>query len=287
MSICENLCPNEGRTQVVLLGTGTPNADPARSGPAVAVVVDETAYLVDAGAGVVRRAAAAWQMGVDGLSVDRLRHLFLTHLHSDHTIGLPDLMFTPWEMGRREPLAVFGPRGTVRMTEHLLAAYGEDIRERVEGLEPTHPMGYQVNATDIEEGVVYEDRGVTVEAFAVDHGSWPAVGYRFETQDLTIVISGDTASAEKNLDAYRGCDVLIHEVQSDAGLARRSPAWRRYHAAHHTMASELAAVASEVEPGLLVLYHQLTHGVSEEELLAEVRRGYDGEVVSGRDLDVY
>ena len=287
MSIGEDLVPVEDQTRVVLLGTGTPNANPARSGPAVAVVVDDTAYVVDAGAGVVRRAAAAWQMGVHGLAVDRLRHLFLTHLHSDHTIGLPDLIFTPWEMGRREPLVVYGPRGTDRMTKHVLAAYEEDIRERLEGLEPAHAEGYRVNATEIDPGAVYEDDGVKVVAFAVDHGTWPAFGYRFETEDRTIVISGDTASAERNLDAYRGCDVLCHEVQSDAGLVRRSPPWSRYHAAYHTTASELAAVASEVEPGLLVLYHQLFHGVSEEELLAEVCQGYTGEVVSGRDLDIY
>ena len=109
----------------------------------------------------------------------------------------------------------------------------------------------------------------------------------FETLERTVVISGDTASPERNLEAYRGCDVLVHEIQSDAGLARRSAPWRRYHAAYHTTASELAAVASEVEPGLLVLYHQLFHGVAEEELLAEVRKGYDGKVVSGRDLEVY
>ena len=189
-------------------------------------------------------------------------------------------------MGRRSPLEIYGPPGTEAMAEHLLAAYAEDIRERLEGPEPTSASGCRAQATEIEPGPIYEDRNVAVEAFAVDHGTWPAFGYRFETLDRTIVISGDTASPHENVEAYQGCDVLIHEVQSSAGLARRSTAWRRYHARYHTAARELAQVASQARPGLLVLYHQLFHGVTERQLLAEVLDGYDGLVVSGRDLDV-
>ena len=274
-------------SQIVLLGTGTPNADPTRSGPAVAIVAQGTPYLVDAGPGVVRQAAAAHQAGCAGLAVDRLSRVFLTHLHSDHTAGLPDLLLTPWVMGRRAPLEVHGPPGVEGLTEHLLAAYGDDIRQRLDGPEPANATGWRARAKAIQPGVVYEDERVTVEAFPVDHGSWPAFGYRFQTPDRTIVISGDTAAPEKNLVAYRGCDVLIHEVQSTLGLAGRSPAWRRYHAAYHTSAHELAEVASRAQPGLLILYHQLFHGVSEEALLQEVRQGYDGPVVSGQDLDVY
>jgi ribonuclease BN (tRNA processing enzyme) len=274
-------------SKIVLLGTGTPNADPARSGPAVAFVVDGGPYLVDAGPGVVRRAAAAHLDGIAGLAVDRLNRVFLTHLHSDHTVGLPDLLLTTWTMGRREPLEVYGPSGTAAMIDHILAAYAEDVRERLTGPEPAVEAGWRVEVKEIEAGIVYEDRRVRVEAFPVDHGSWPTFGYRFESLDRTVVISGDTASPERNVAAYAGSDVLIHEVQSSRGLARRSPAWHRYHSAYHTSAHELAAVASEVKPGLLVLYHQLFHGVSEQELLDEVRRGYDGPIVSGRDLDVY
>ena len=274
-------------SQIVLLGTGTPNPDPARSGPAVAVVVAGTPYLVDAGPGVVRRAAAAHRAGIAGLTVDRLSHVFLTHLHSDHTAGLPDLLFTGWTMGRRMPLAVYGPAGVEPMMEHLLAAYRQDVRERLEGPEPANATGWRARTETVEPGVVYEDERVTVEAFPVDHGSWPAFGYRFEVPDRTIVISGDTAAPEKNLAAYRGCDVLIHEVQSSAGLARRSPAWRRYHAAYHTSAHELAEAASQARPGLLILYHQLFHGVSERALVEEVRQGYEGRVVSSQDLEVY
>jgi len=273
--------------QIVLLGTGTPNADPNRSGPSVAIVVDQVPYLVDAGPGVVRRAAAAYRNGVVGLEASRLNRLFVTHLHSDHTTGYPDLILTPWVLGRRKPLEVYGPPGIKAMTEHLLAAYREDVRERLEGLEPANDTGYEVHAYEIKPGIVYRDERVTVEAFAVDHGSWPAFGYKFRTPDRTIAISGDTAAAARCIEAYRGCDVLIHEVYSAVGLEKRTADWQRYHANLHTSAHELAAIASEVQPELLILYHQLFQGVSEQDLLSEVQERYDGHVISGRDLGVY
>jgi ribonuclease BN (tRNA processing enzyme) len=268
-------------SQVILLGTGTPNADPDRSGPALAVVVNQTPYIVDAGPGVVRRAAAA------GLDVSQLKRAFITHLHSDHTAGYADLILTPWVLGRCEPLKVYGPPGIRAMTEHLLAAYQEDVRERLEGLEPANETGYAVQAREVGPGLVYLDENVSVEAFAVNHGSWPALGYKFHTPDRVIAISGDTAPARSCIEAYRGCDVLVHEVHSARGWEGRSPDWQRYHASVHTSSRELAEIAAQVRPGLLILYHQLFHGVSEQELLREVREFYDGEVVSGQDLDVY
>jgi ribonuclease BN (tRNA processing enzyme) len=275
------------RSRVVLLGTGTPNADPARSGPSVAIVVDGTPYLVDFGPGVVRRAAAAHEAGVEGLEPSRLERAFLTHLHSDHTAGLPDLILSPWVLGRRVPLQVYGPPGLRDMVDHVLSAYREDIRERLDGLEPANPTGHRVNATDIGPGIVYRDDRVTVEAFAVNHGSWPAYGYRFTASDRVVVVSGDTAPFEGWAEAYAGCDVLVHEVQSADGLRDREPAWRAYHASVHTTTIDLADVATIVAPRLLILYHQLFHGVTEGRLVEEVRARYVGDVVSGRDLDVY
>jgi ribonuclease BN (tRNA processing enzyme) len=282
-----SLEPSRDSAQVVLLGTGTPNADPERSGPSVAVVVEQTPYLVDFGPGVVRRAAAAHRAGVRALDVPRLNRAFVTHLHSDHTAGYPDLILTPWVLEREEPLEVYGPAGIRAMTAHVLAAYEEDIRERQEGLEPINRTGHRVQVSEVEPGAVYQDEHVSVEAFAVRHGSWPAYGYKFYTPDRTIVISGDTAPFEGCIDVYRGCDVLVHEVYSSAGLEGRSPAWQRYHSSVHTSSRELAQIASRARPGLLVLYHQLFHGVTEERLLLEVQEGYGGKVVSGRDLEVY
>ena len=276
------------RTRVVLLGTGTPNAEPDRSGGSVAVVVDSIPYVIDAGAGVVRRANAARERGIEGLAPKRLKHLFLTHLHSDHTTGYADFILTPWTLERDESLKVFGPPGTEEMTDHILAAYAQDIRMRREGLEPANDRGWRVEVTEITPGVVFEDERVRVTAFSVSHGIWPyAFGYRFETPDLVAVISGDTTPTGTMVAQASGCDILVHEVYSDAGFARRDPVWQRYHARSHTSASELAEIARQTRPGLLVLYHQLLWGSTPEELLEEIASRYDGPVVYGNDLDVF
>ena len=275
-------------TKVVLLGTGTPNADPERSGPAVAIVVNETPYLVDFGPGVVRRAAAAARAGFLPLRVSNLKLAFVTHLHSDHTAGYSDLILSPWVLGRDEMLEVFGPVGISAMTDHILAAYEQDIRIRIDGLEPANDRGYRVNAHEVDAGPIYADANVIVTAFSVNHGSWPnAFGYKFLSDDRTIVISGDTRPSESIVEQCNGCDVLIHEVYSQAGFATRAPEWQRYHASFHTSTYELAELANRARPQLLILYHQLLWGQSEEQLLAEIRERYDGRVVWGRDLQVY
>jgi len=276
------------RTQVVLLGTGTPNADPNRSGPAIAVIVNDTPYIIDSGPGVVRRAAAAAQLGIKGLAVQKLRRLFITHLHSDHTTGLPDFIFTPAVLERNAPLEIFGPKGTARMTGLIIKAFSEDINVRLKGLEPAMPRGYEVKARDVEPGIVYKDENVTVKAFAVKHGSWKyAFGYRVEAPDKVIVISGDCAPSESVISACNGCDVLVHEVYSTAGFVRRPLEWQRYHSNFHTSSKELAEIAGKAKPKLLVLYHQLLWGTTPDQLVEEVKKYYKGKVVSGNDLDVY
>lgn len=276
------------QTRVVLLGTGTPNADPDRSGPSLAVVAGGQAYLVDCGPGVVRRAAAAFHAGVGALAVDKLTRVFVTHLHTDHTVGLPDLMFTPWAQGRRVPIEAFGPPGLAKMAEHLVAAYNEDIRIRTDGLEPASADGYKINVHEIEPGLIYQDEHVRVTAFPVNHGTWEhAFGYRFETADRSIVVSGDTSPTPKLIKHAKDCDVLVHEVYCQAGLDRRAPVWQRYHSTFHTSAVELGEIAAQIQPKLLVMTHLLLWGCPLEQLRAEVRRSYDGEVRIGRDLAVY
>jgi ribonuclease BN (tRNA processing enzyme) len=282
--------PQASPAKVVLLGTGTPNADPDRWGPAVAIVVGDEAYLVDAGVGVVRRAAAAARdQGLSPLQARNLRRVFITHLHSDHTLGLPDLMFSPWVLERPGPLDVYGPPGIAAMTRHLEEAWQEDIAMRRDGGEPKHPGTYQAVVHEIKAGQVYQDAGVRVEAIAVAHGSWPAAfGYRFVTADRTIVVSGDTRPAPALVEACRGCDVLVHEVYSAERFKTRPPEWQAYHAAFHTSTVELAALANAAKPKLLVLYHQLFWGATDADLEREIRAaGYAGRIVSGRDLDVY
>jgi len=279
----------QARTRVVMLGTGTPNADPDRDGPSVAIVVDDASYLVDFGVGVVRRAAAAERSGVKALAATNLTIAFATHLHSDHTLGLADLILTPWILERPVPLTLYGPRGLRAMSDHLIAAYADDIRIRTRGGEPKHQYDpHLVTVHEIDPGIVYRDDRVTVTAFAVSHGAWEqAFGYRFQTPDRTIVVSGDTGPASHIEDQCRRCDVLVHEVYSDAGFAKRPSDWQAYHARYHTSAKQLGAIAARAQPGLLVLYHQLIWSSTEEALLKEVRSAYIGKVASAHDLDVF
>jgi ribonuclease BN (tRNA processing enzyme) len=277
------------RTQLVMLGTGTPLADPERSGPAMAVVVNSAAYLVDCGPGVVRRAAAAEKNGIKALAVDKLRIVFITHLHSDHTLGYPDLIFTPWVLDRTEPLEAYGPPGLKRMTDHIEKAWGEDIQLRLHGMEEANATGYKVKVHEIRPGVVYQDANVTVTALPVKHGSWKyAFGYRFDTSDRRIVISGDTAPTDAVVKACDGCDLLVHEVFNP--LRKKiveSKQKQAYFKAFHTSPEELGEIATRARPKLLVLCHQVMGERPEEELVEEVRAHYSGAFVSAKDLGVY
>ncbi len=249
--------------------------------------MNETPYLIDFGPGIVRRASAVFQKGITALELPNLKRAFLTHLHSDHTAGYPDLLLTPWVLGRDKPLTVYGPRGLEHMTDHILMAYQEDILFRINGLEGANTLGGRIEAHEIETGTVYQDRNIKVDAFPVEHGKWPAFGFRFTTPDRTIAISGDTTPCDTLVEAARGCDVLVHEVYSEQGFKHRPSDWQHYHRNMHTSTVELAEIANKVRPGLLVLYHQLFWGVPEENLVQEIRDLYSGEVVSGKDLDVF
>jgi ribonuclease BN (tRNA processing enzyme) len=280
--------PFADTARLVLLGTGTPLADADRSGPAVAIVVNGNAYLVDAGPGIVRRAAAAARGGTSALRVQNLKRVFITHLHSDHTLGLPDLMLSPAVLHRKAPLEVYGPPGIQHMVDAILDAYREDIRLRIDGLEHGEPAGYRMDVHEVQPGVVYRDSSVTVTAFRVQHGTWAyAYGYRFQTADRTIVVSGDTRPTDAVADACNGCDILVHEVYAQQGFDRLPAGDKAYHSTFHTSAVALGSIAARARAKLLVLYHQLFFGSSDEEILREVRESFDGRVVSGKDLEVY
>ncbi|HEV2750522.1 MAG TPA: MBL fold metallo-hydrolase [Gemmatimonadales bacterium] len=272
-------------TVVVLLGTGVPRPDPEASGPATAVVVGGRVFLVDAGPGVERRLAAA-HLPIDGVTV-----LFVTHLHSDHTLGLPDLIFTSWVMGRKTPLVAYGPHGLRAMTEHILAAWAEDIDVRTNGLEKRTPGGYRVDVHEVGPGVVYDSGGVRVTAFAVEHGTWrEAYGYRFDTPGRSVVISGDTKPSENLVRVAAGVDVLVHEVYPDARTApnaTESATWPTYMREFHTSDVEVGQLAARIHPKLVILTHIIRRGATDEELVAGVRRAFDGRVVVGHDLERY
>lgn len=258
-------------------------------GPATAVVVGKRIFLFDAGPGVERQLEAA------GLPVrgGPITALFLTHLHSDHTLGYPDLIFTSWVMGRRDPLRVYGPPGTRRMTEHLLAAWDEDIRIREDGLEHGIQGGYRVDVHEIEGGVVYDSAGVRIRAIPVLHGSWKwAFGYRIDAAGRSIVISGDTRPSPALEEAARGVDLLIHEVYPESRLAEeKRPGgkdWPEYMRLFHTSDRELGGLASRAQPRKLILHHIVRMNGTDEELLRGIRDGgFQGTTVIGHDLDRY
>jgi ribonuclease BN (tRNA processing enzyme) len=250
-------------------------------------VVGESAYLVDFGPGVVRRAAAAAAKGIPAVRPENLKTAFVTHLHSDHTVGYPDLIFTPWVISRKDTLNVYGPQGLKAMTDHILAAWQGDIDIRTKGLEQRWPL--RVVAHEIKPGPVYQDALVRVTAIAVPHGQWEeAYGYRFDTPDRVIVISGDTRPSPELVKACRRCDILIHEVYP-LGSRATMPDWPKYRAQYHTSTEELAEIARQSEPGLLIVYHR-TGGLtnfSDEQYLKEIGQKYSGRVVIGHDLEVY
>ena len=267
-----------------MLGTGNPNADADRFGPATVILVDSTAYLIDCGAGVVRRWAAAGRANAGVPRAWMLRKLFITHLHSDHTVGYPDLIFSSWTLGPETlgPLRVFGPRGTRAMTDHLLAAYAEDIRIRTDSTgDSPGEKPPQVDVQEINPGVVYQDSLVRVTAFAVHHGAVPqAFGFRFQTPDRDIVISGDAGPPSTIPEQCRGCDILIHE----GGFFHRDSA-TVYRRTYHTSMEDIVTVARASQPKLLVLYH-LPPGDNAAGLRF-IRAAYPGRVVVAKDLDVF
>ncbi len=273
-------------TRLLVLGSGTPNAEADRASSGIAIAVDGQPYLVDCGHSIVQRVVQARARDLIAWDTTALTRLFITHLHADHTVGLPDLLFTPWIHGRRDPVVACGPPGLQAMARQILGAYAENIREH----RSTHPAterGYQIETREIEAGLCYQDERVEVHALRANHGDLLAFSYKFITPGGTIVISGDAKPVPAFAAWARGCDILAHEVYSAARLPQLPPAWQRYHSRVHTSTAELAALAGEVKPGLLLLYHQLFWGLSPAELVAEVTSGYGGRVVSANDLDVF
>ena len=282
----------QAQVQVVVLGTGTPRPDPDRSGPAVAVVVNGSAYLVDFGPGVVRRAMlAAREKHIPALAAGNLKIAFATHLHSDHTAGLSDLFLTPAVAGRGASLELYGPPGLAAMARHIQEAYAEDVAVRTQGLEHGDPRAYRINVHEIEPGVVYQDANVKVTAFAVAHGSWRyAYGYRFEAGGRSIVISGDTGPTDAVAQACHGCDLLFHEAYSMKWFNESKPDWQKYLSSFHVSTTQLAAIARAAKPKQLVLYHQMfTPGDDPDVIMIEEIRkaGYQGAVASAHDLSVF
>jgi ribonuclease Z len=214
--------------------------------------------------------------------------VFITHLHSDHTLGYPDLIFSPWVLGRKAPLEAYGPQGLEAMTGHIEAAWSEDIDLRQHGFEQGNATGYRVNVHPIRPDVVYRDENVTVTAFPVKHGNWKeAYGFTFQARDRRIVISGDTAPTDEVVKACNGCDLLLHEVFNPHGEELKEAHWKEYFRTFHTSPAELGDIARRARPKMLVVYHQSLEGLPESDLVDQIKREYAGPWVSAKDLGVY
>jgi ribonuclease Z len=277
----------QARGCLIVLGAGMPVPDPDRAGPAYAFVYGDRVLLFDAGAGVMRRAAAA------GLPIDGFHRVFLTHLHSDHTLGLPDVLLTTWVMGRRSPMLVVGPPGARQMVDHLVAAWSEDIRVRTTGLERGQPGGERAIVTETTGGAAYDSAGLKVTAIPVPHGEWAhAFGWVIETPDRRVVLSGDAAPNRALGDAARSADVLVHETYPEVRLKPENrpggDAWPAYMRSVHTSDREVGLLAAGAGVRHVVLSHVVRMGGTDAELLAGVRRGgFRGRVTVARDLDVF
>ena len=241
--------------KVVILGTGTPMSYPNRSGPGVAIISGGEAYIVDSGAGIFRKARAAVEQGINELAPPNLDKIFLTHLHSDHTAGLSNMILAPWVLRRTVPLKLYGPPGSKHMADNLLEAYSQDIDMRLHGSQPANPEGYKVITQEHEApGQIFEDENIIVEAIKVPHGSWEhAYGYKFteKASGKTALISGDTAKSEAIMEAAIGVDILVHEIGSEISLSKRPAEWQTYHRSYHTMPDELVEIANKAKPRLL------------------------------------
>jgi ribonuclease Z len=256
--------------RVTLLGTGTPFPNPERFGSAILVEVAGKRLLFDCGRGVVIRLA---QVQINPKEIDGL---FLTHLHSDHVVGIPDLWLSGWFLGRDRSLPIWGPSGTRSMAEQLVQAFNFDIRIRQATPDPLPGKGVEIDAKEIEQGEIYNDGLARVSAFLVDHGAVkPAFGYRVDFAGHSVVISGDTKFCQNLVDFARDADCLIHAAWS-AGWKNPTPPSKRSIAS----AEDVGRVFAMVKPKLGVVYHYK----DEEGLGDAIRKEYKGPFVIARDL---
>jgi ribonuclease Z len=268
--------------RVTLLGTASgPRVHESRAGISTLVEAGGERLLFDAGRGVMRRLVQA------GFAMSAVTRLFLTHLHSDHVVGVPDLMLSPWPAApeRKVPLEVWGPDGTRAMMRHLEDAFDFDIRMRRDIDERFSPEGIKVVAQDIREGKVYERNGVTVTAFLVTHGLVkPSYGYRVDYAGRSVALSGDTSPSDSLVTACKGVDVLIHEAIDVDVLRKLIPDQQRVETivARHTTAEQAAVIFSRVSPRLAVF----SHSPGTPAIVEQTRRAYPGRVEMGDDLMV-
>lgn len=269
-----------GTIRVILLGSGVgPPVNLDQYGAATLVEAGGLRLLFDCGRG------ATFRLAQSGIALGSVSRVFLTHLHSDHIVQLPDLFLTGWvgAAGRKVPLEVWGPSGTVEMMSALEKAFAFDIHVRRDVDEKFSPEGIKTRAHDVTEGVVFDDAGVKVTAFLVDHSPvTPAFGYRIDYAGRSVVLSGDTRPSENLVKFAAGADVLIHEALDPAMARARAvdPALIENVIAHHTTGEQAGAIFARVKPRLAVY----SHAPTSDALIAQTRRTYSGPLQGAEDL---
>jgi ribonuclease Z len=291
------------RTLAVMLGSGGVTPNPYRHGPSAAIIANNTTYVIDAGEGIWR--SLAWaavshpELIGEHLAPHRITRLFLTHLHSDHTIGLPAVWLLPWAYGRQEPLEVYGPMGTRNLVEHMVEAYQGDLQERRHGPEAIarKPDGWRSIPYEIEDsGLVYQDENVKIEAFHHQHGHFKQnLAYRFTTEDRVIAWAGDGRVAGELDSAARDTDLFFCELSTEDNIGnanwggstveeKAKTIW-----SYHIRPKELAEFALEMNVKTVVTMHErnYTDPFEPDALMNEFKRDYPGRVYSARDGDIF
>jgi len=278
------------RTRLVLLGTaGGPRPRTTRAAPAQAIVVGDTVYVVDCGNGVAR------QLVLANLPLRDVRHIFITHQHSDHNADYGNLILLAWAAGLHTRLDSWGPPPLARMTDLFFEMNATDIGARMadERRVPLRPL---VHAHELlGGGPVMHDENVRVTAAVVHHPPIvPAFAYRFDAADRSIVISGDTTATDSLVTLARGADVLVHEALYDAAAVDRLVAsvpnasdLRRSILSHHTTAEEAGRIAAEAKVGTLVLSHLVPAedpAITEAMWTDAARKHFGGRIIVGKDL---
>jgi ribonuclease BN (tRNA processing enzyme) len=278
-----------GATRLILLGTGGgPRPRKTNAASAQVIVVNEAAYVVDCGDGVAR------QLVLAGIPLPTLRHIFLTHQHSDHNADYGNLILLAWTAGLRTRVDSWGPPPLEEMTRHFMEMNSYDIRIRIEdeGRIPLQPLVHVHELT--EGGLILEDDNVQVRATLVDHPPVvPAFGYRFDTHDRSIVISGDTAPSENLIELARGADVLVHGALYPAAIDRlvagvpNAPTLKQSILSHHTSAEDAGRVAQAAGVRTLVLSHLVPPEdpeVTDQMWIDAASAHFDGRIIVGKDL---
>lgn len=301
----KNRSPDNVNTKLVVLGTGMPLPNPYRAGPGYAIIVNDMPYLVDAGEGIWRSIARAALVNGDeftrGLSPEKLKHLFVTHLHEDHTVGIPSLLLNPFKLDIPTSKEIYGPKGIEDMVRHIVAAWTIDIEEAV--FDGYDPEGGRATGHEIlfdKSGVIYQDNNVTVEAFRTKHGSLAdTFAYRFSTEERVIVFTGDGGPYHDNIvKAAMNADILVAETVTEDNIqyapwggdtvaAKKKEIFR-----FHFSPRVLARIANEANVKMIVLSHEQNYNSGEEYdalgLINEIKSGgFKGEIYSAMDADVY